>query len=107
MILLPDDPPLRKFTVTLTSGEKVDVSAHVARPDQYGSLHIIHLIGGDAWLHALFAPNTWIMTEIEMPTRDNVMEMHRRNEEHAQQLAQLAAHQHAENKAPHKKPTLH
>ena len=106
MILLPEDPPLRKFVVTLMSGELIELSAHGARSNPTGALDLVHIVGGEIWLSAMFASGTWIWVGVSTPTRDEVLVIQQHNEEHQIRLAQLAAQTQPEQK-PNKRPIVH
>lgn len=99
MILLPEDPPLRKFAVTLMNGEVLELDAHGARSNPTGALDLVHIVGGEIWLSAMFAPGTWIWVGVEAPTRDEVLQIQQHNEEHQQRAAQLALQTQPEHKS--------
>lgn len=106
MILLPDDPPLRKFTVMLMNGERLEFDAHLARPNPTGALDVIRLVGGDPWLFALVAPGAWLLVSIEPPTREQTLVIAQNNEDFQQRAAQLALQTQPEHKS-NKRPAVH
>ena len=99
MILLPEDPPLRKFTVTLMNGERLEFEAHLARPNPTGALDVIRLVGGDPWLFTLVAPGAWLMVSIEPPTREQTLVIAQNNEDFQQRTAALALQTQPEHKS--------
>ena len=106
MILLPEDPPLRKFTVTLMNGEQLEFEAHLARPNPTGALDVVRLVGGDPWLFTLVAPGAWLLVSIEPPTREQTLVIAQNNEEYQTRAAALALQTQPEKKS-NKRPAVH
>ena len=81
MTPIPQDPPLRTFTVYDRVGSAENFSAHAPRVGDCGALELLTYVGGMVWTTDIFPNGTWSRVAATTPTRDEVQAIQNMNDE--------------------------